>query len=74
VNETIADPPLTLGGTQFTCASPEVPVAVIVGAFITLATEGIVIASDFSEVVPVEFAEFKAVIVNSALDPAVKPV
>ena len=44
------------------------------GALITVGVEGMVIASDLTEVDPVEFAELIAVTVNSVEAPAVKPV
>ncbi len=62
------------GGNQLTRASPDVPVPAIVGALITEGVDGIVTASDFTEVVPVVLAELIAVTVNSADEPAVKPV
>ncbi len=74
VNESKVDPPLLDGGNQLTRASPAVPVPAIVGALITVGADGIVTASDLAEVVPVVFAEFIAVTVNSAVAPAVNPV
>jgi hypothetical protein len=74
VYESKVDPPLLVGGNQLTRASPAVPVPAIVGALITAAVLGIVIASDLTDVVPVELAELIAVTVNSAEEPAVNPV
>ena len=74
VNETRVDPPLLVGGSQLTRASPVVPVPATVGALIIVGVDGIVTASDLTEVVPVVFAEFIAVTVNSADAPAVSPV
>jgi hypothetical protein len=74
VYESKVDPPLLVGGNQLTRASPAVPVPAIVGALITAAVLGIVIASDLRDVVPVELAELIAVTVNSAEEPAVNPV
>ena len=74
VNESKAEPPLLDGGNQLTRASPAVPVPAMVGALITVGVDGIVIASDLADVVPVVFAEFIAVTVNSAVAPAVNPV
>jgi hypothetical protein len=74
VYESKVDPPLLVGGNQLTRASPAVPVPAIVGALITAAVLGIGIASDLTDVVPVELAELIAVTVNSAEEPAVNPV
>ena len=68
------EPPLEVGGSQLTLASPAVPVPAIVGALISVAVLGIVTASDLTDIVPVVFAELIAVTVNSAEAPAVKPV
>jgi hypothetical protein len=74
VKERRDEPPLLVGGSQLTRASPAFPVPAILGALISVAVLGIVTASDFTEVVPVVFAELIAVTVNSAVAPAVSPV
>jgi hypothetical protein len=74
VKDSIDEPPLLVGGSQLTRASPAFPVPAILGALISVAVLGIVTASDFTEVVPVVFAELIAVTVNSAVAPAVNPV
>ena len=74
VNETRVEPPLLEGGSQLTRASPVVPVPATVGALITVGVDGMVTASDLTDVVPVVLAEFIAVTVNSAEAPAVSPV
>ncbi len=74
VKDSIDEPPLLVGGSQLTRASPAFPVPAILGALIRVAVLGIVTASDFTEVVPVVFAELIAVTVNSAVAPAVNPI
>jgi hypothetical protein len=74
VNEISVEPPLLEGGSQLTRASPAVPVPATEGALITVGAEGMVTASDLTEVVPEVFAELIAVIVNSADAPAVNPM
>jgi len=74
VKDSIDEPPLLVGGSQLTRASPAFPVPAILGALISVAVLGIVAASDLTEVVPVVFAELIAVTVNSAVAPAVNPV
>jgi hypothetical protein len=74
VKESRAEPPLLVGGSQLTFASPAVPVPEIVGALIKVGVEGMITESDLVEVVPVVFAELIAVTVNSAVAPAVNPV
>ena len=74
VKESRAEPPLLVGGSQLTFASPAVPVPEIVGALIKVAVLGMITESDLVEVVPVVFAELIAVTVNSAVAPAVNPV
>ena len=74
VKERRDEPPSLVGGSQLTRASPAFPVPAILGALISVAVLGIVTASDFTEVVPVVFAELIAVTVNSAVAPAVNPV
>lgn len=74
VNEISVEPPLLEGGSQLTRASPAVPVPATEGALITVGAEGMVTASDLTEVVPDVFAELIAVIVNSADAPAVNPM
>ena len=74
MKESSDEPPLEVGGSQLTLASPAVPVPAIVGALISVAVLGIVTASDLTDVVPVVFAELIAVTVNSAEAPAVNPV
>lgn len=74
VNEISVEPPLLEGGSQLTRASPAVPVPATEGALITVGAEGMVTASDLTEVVPEALAELIAVIVNSADAPAVNPM
>jgi len=74
VKESRAEPPLLVGGSQLTFASPAVPVPEIVGALIKVAVLGMITESDLVEVVPVVFAELIAVTVNSAVAPAANPL